>query len=566
VSVGGIGYRPEGRILAGDAQLGPGPLFEEVRAVLSGGSLANDAELVEAGGEWTIHGDPTDAAFLVAERKLGISDARRARFRRRAEVPFSSERRLMSSIEADATREGRLAIITKGAADVLIGRCTRERVGADDELLTDERRAAILTNVDRLAASALRTLAVAYRRLDVAILPEPDESVEWELVFAGIVGMIDPPRPEAKHAIEEAHQAGLRIMMITGDHPRTASRIAADLGITAPQSATALTGNQLDELDDETFAERVRTVNVYARVAPEHKLRIVDALQADGNIVAMTGDGVNDAPALKAADIGVAMGITGTEVSKEASDMILVDDNFATIVNAIREGRAIFANVRKTLRYLLSSNAGEVLTMFIGVLGAGVIGLDVGGEAVVAPLLATQILWVNLLTDSAPALALGYDPPPRDVMRRRPRRLTDRVIDREMGLGVVLVGLVMAFATLFVVDLKLPGGLIEGSAGIDEARTAAFTVLVLAQLFNVLNSRSDRESAFHRLSDNPRLFWAIALSLGLQVLVVHLPFLNRAFSTVPLSVADWLLCAAAASTVLWADEIKKLALRGRPVR
>ncbi|HET9457177.1 MAG TPA: cation-translocating P-type ATPase [Candidatus Limnocylindrales bacterium] len=575
VSVSGIGYRPEGRILDDQEPLLPGPLFDEVRAVLAGGSLANDAELIEEDGTWTIRGDPTDAAFLVAERKLGIEEVRRARFRRRAEVPFSSERRLMTSIEADADRGGRLAIVTKGAADVLIGRCTRERVGAAAEALTDERRGQILAGVDRLAGAALRTLAVAYRPLEVSDLAEPDESVERELVFAGIVGMIDPARPEARAAIEEARGAGIRIMMITGDHPRTAARIAADLGI-VPESGeadgavrgdraapTALTGADLDELDDATFAERVKTVNVYARVAPEHKLRIVDALQADGNIVAMTGDGVNDAPALKAADIGVAMGISGTEVTKEAANMILVDDNFATIVGAVREGRAIFANLRKSLRYLLSSNAGEVLTMFLGVIGAGVIGLDVGGEAVVAPLLATQILWVNLLTDSAPALALGYDPPPRDVMRRRPRRLTDRVVDREMALGVLFVGTVMALATLFVMDLKLPGGLVPGSGGFDEARTAAFTVLVLAQLFNVLNSRSDRDSAFHRLSDNPRLFWAIALSLGLQVLVVHLPFLNEAFGTVPLAATDWLLCTAAASSVLWADELRKLALRRR---
>jgi magnesium-transporting ATPase (P-type) len=349
--------------------------------------------------------------------------------------------------------------------------------------------------------------------------------------------------------------------MITGDHPRTAARIAADLGIADADDRLALTGPQLDELDDAAFAATVRSVNVYARVAPEHKLRIVDALHADGNIVAMTGDWGNDAPALKAADIGVAMGITGTDVTKEASNMILVDDNFATIVGAVREGRGIFANIRKSLRYLLSSNSGEVLTMFLGVIGASVIGLDVGGEAVVAPLLATQILWVNLLTDSAPALALGYDPTPHDVMRRRPRKLTERVIDREMGVGVVLIGLVMAIATLFVIDLKLPGGLIQGSAGLDEARTAAFTVLVLAQLFNCLNSRSERESAFYRLTSNPQLFAAIGLSLALQVLVVHVAFLNDAFDTVPLSATDWLLCTALASSVLWADEIKKLAVR-----
>jgi Ca2+-transporting ATPase len=565
VAVSGIGYRPEGELRVGDRPLSEGPLLEEVRAVLGGGSLANDAVVAEDDGRWTVQGDPTDAAFLVAERKLGISGRRRARFRRLGEVPFTSERKLMTSIEADSAREGRIAVVTKGAPDVLLARCTHERVGAAEEELTAPRRAEILATVDRLAEAALRTLAVAYLRLEATQPPEADESLEQGLVFAGVVGIIDPPRPEAAAAIAEAHGAGLRVVMITGDHPRTAARVATELGIVGPDgnrpTAAALSGLELDALDEQAFAERARSVSVYARVAPEHKLRIVDALQADGNIVAMTGDGVNDAPALKSADIGIAMGVTGTDVTKEAAKMILADDNFATIVAAVREGRAIFANIRKFLRYLLSSNMGEVLTMFLGVVGASLIGLEQAGGAVVAPLLATQILWINLLTDTGPALAMGVDPPPHDVMRHPPRKLTDRVIDHQMQLGVLLVGLVMALVTLLTIDLKLPGGLVEGSSGLVQARTAGFTVLVLAQLFNCFNSRSDRVSAFRGLFGNRWLWAAIALSLLLQVLVVHVPLLNRAFGTTPLSAGDWALCAALASAVLWADELKKLLMR-----
>ncbi len=566
VAVSGIGYRPEGDLTVDGRPLERGPLYDEVRAVLGGGSLASDATLREQDGAWVVRGDPTEAALLVAERKLGTTEKRTARFTRRGEIPFSSERKLMSTLEADAAHEGRIAVMTKGAPDVLLARCTRERVGVDAVPLTDERRSDILATIDRLADQALRTLAVAYRPLASADPPEADESLERDLVFAGVVGMMDPPRSEAAASIAEAHGAGIRVIMITGDHARTAARIAASLGIAEAGhdgAVPALSGKELDALDDAALRERARAVSVYARVAPEHKLRIVGALRADGNIVAMTGDGVNDAPALKAADIGVAMGITGTDVTKEAANMILADDNFATIVAAVREGRAIFANIRKVLRYLLSSNAGEVLTMFFGVLGASIIGLDVAGDAVVAPLLATQILWINLLTDSAPALALGFEPPPADVMRYPPRKLSERVIDRPMQLAVVVIGLVMALATLFTIDLLLPGGLIAGSATLDYARTAGFTVLVLMQLFNALNSRSERESALRRLSANPRLLGAIGLSLVLQVLVVNLPFLNDAFGTVPLSAADWLLCAAIASSVLWVDELRKVLARRR---
>jgi Ca2+-transporting ATPase len=298
---------------------------------------------------------------------------------------------------------------------------------------------------------------------------------------------------------------------------------------------------------------------VYARVDPEHKLRIVDALQKNGDVVAMTGDGVNDAPALKSADIGVAMGITGTDVSKEAADMVLTDDNFASIVAAVEEGRSTFANIQKFLRFLLSSNIGEVLTVFMGVVLAGVIGLTAGGEgALVLPLLATQILWINLITDGAPALALGLDPSDPDVMRQPPRPVGSGVITRRMRFGIAFVGIIMAAGTLFVLDFGLPGGLIEGSGDLPYARTMAFTTLVLFQLFNALNARSDERSAFHRLFRNSWLRVAIPLSLALQVLVVYAPFLQPAFGTVALSLGDWLVCIAIASSVLWLREASKL--------
>lgn len=562
VEVTGTGYAPEGELLAGGRQLGAGDLRDEVRIVLSGGSLANDASLREEDGRWVVVGDPTEAAFLVAERKGGFDEERSVRFRRVGEVPFTSERKLMSTLETDSFHDDRLTVVTKGAPDVLLARCTHEQAGHGSVPLDDDRRGQIRTVVDTLADAALRTLAVAYRPAPAGSPEGAGEEVEHGLTFAGVVGIIDPPRAEAKVAIDQAHRAGIRVVMITGDHPRTAARIAAELGIIEPGHPT-ISGVEIDRLDDDAFREAVKTTSVYARVAPEHKLRIVDALQAEGNVVAMTGDGVNDAPALKTADIGVAMGVTGTDVTKEAAKMILADDNFATIVAAVEEGRGIFSNIRKFLRYLLSSNAGEVLTMLLGVVGAGAIGLrDLGGEVAV-PLLATQILWINLLTDTAPALAMGVDPPPDDVMSRPPRRMTDRVIDREMRAGVVFVGLVMALVTLLALDIDLPGGLVEGSGTLSEARTLAFTTLVLAQLFNCFNARSDRVSAFHHLFTNPLLWGAVALSLLLQVAVVYVPFLNDAFDTTRLGAGDWLLCTVLASMVLWADEARKLVTRRR---
>jgi Ca2+-transporting ATPase len=454
-------------------------------------------------------------------------------------------------------------VFTKGAPDVLLTRCAFELVGQDRRPLTPARREQILQTNEALAGEALRTLGVAARWLEQEALAEhsanPDERVEHGLVFAGLIGMIDPPRPEAKDAVARARSAGIRPIMITGDHPRTAGVIARELGIAA--DARAITGAELEKLTSDASTRTVAEVSVYARVNPEHKLRIVDALQQTGAVVAMTGDGVNDAPALKKADIGVAMGITGTDVSKEAADMVLADDNFASIVAAVEEGRAIFANIRKFLRYLLSSNIGEVMTMFFGVVLAGRLGLDISGEVLVLPLLATQILWINLVTDGPPALALGLDPADDGVMDQPPRPIGEGVLTPRMWRGIVFVGVIMAAGTLFVLDASLPGGFVEGSGTLRYAQTMSFTTLMLFQMFNVVNARSDEHSAFTHLFTNAWLWAAIGGSLALQVLVVYVPFLQNAFGTLPLSGRDWLLCVAVASSVLWLREASKFVTR-----
>jgi magnesium-transporting ATPase (P-type) len=557
----GVGYAPLGRVEHDLRVLAAGPVHAEHVVLLGGGSLAGNAGLHERDGAWEIQGDPTEAAFLVAERKLGTAARRQRRFERMREIPFSSERKMMSTIERDLEHGGALVLVAKGAPDVLIGRCTRIRVGMDVLPFDAASRQRVLAEVDRFSDAALRTLAVAYRPLAADDdTSAADESLERDLVFVGTVGIIDPPRPEVAAAIREARRAGIRVVMITGDHPRTAARIAADLGIVAP-GTSAITGAQLDALEGEAFAAAVQRAAVIARVAPAHKLRIVEALRAGGDVVAMTGDGVNDAPALKAADIGVAMGIAGTEVSKEAANMILADDNFATIVAAVREGRAIYANIGKILRYLLSSNLGEVLAVFLGVVGASVLGLRSEHDSLALPLLTTQILWINLVTDGAPALALGVDPEADDVMARPPRRRDANTLDARTWWEIATTGATMALATLLSIDFFLPGGLIEGAGGLDRARTAGFTVLVIAQLFNCLNARSEMTSAFRGAFANRWLWLAIAASAALQVAAVHLPVFNVAFATVPLTLREWLICIAMASSVFWVGELRKALLR-----
>jgi Ca2+-transporting ATPase len=559
--LGGTGYAPEGEFQRDGRPVNDEPLRAEVERALRAADLANNATLSHNDGRWSVQGDPTEGALIVAARKVGLAqEALDSRFERVGEVPFSSERKLMSTVHRDAEKPERLAAFAKGAPDVLLPRCSHEILGDEARPLTDERREEIRVANERLAGEALRTLGVAFRSLPPETLDDGvDARIEEGLVFLGLVGMIDPPREEVKVAVDLAKGAGIRPMMITGDHPKTAAAIAQELDISA--EGRAITGSELERLPDEELEQEVRESSVYARVNPEHKLRIVRALQKNGQVVAMTGDGVNDAPALKTADIGIAMGITGTDVSKEAADMVLTDDNFASIVAAVEEGRSIFSNIQKFLRYLLSSNIGEVFTMFFGVVLAGVIGLEAGGAAVALPLLATQILWINLVTDGPPALALGLDPADPAVMDRPPRPQGSGVITRRMWAGIAFVGLVMAAGTLFVLDYALPGGLLEGSGELPYARTMAFTTLMLFQLFNVPNARSDEQSAFHGLFRNPWLWAAIALSLLLQFLVVYAPPLQPAFGTVALSPGDWLLCAVVASSVLWLREISKLVVR-----
>ncbi len=428
VHISGVGYAPEGKVEHEGAALVAGPVHDETLAVLSGGSLAGNADLRHAaGGEWDILGDPTEAAFLVSKRKL------------------------MTTVERDHENGDALVAITKGAPDLLLDRCTRVRVGLDIVALDAAMRARLLADVDTLTDAALRTLAVAYRPLEAREFaesgddPAAAEALERELIFVGTVGMIDPPREEAAVAIREAHRAGIRVVMITSDHPKTAARIAADLGI-------------------------------------------VDALQASGNVVAMTGDGVNDAPALKSADSGTV----GT---------------------------------------------------------------------VVLPLLATQLLWINLITDTGPALAMGVDPATDDLMARKPRTLNDRLIDVRMWSSVIQTGVVIAVVTLLTVDFYLPGGLISGTGDLTTARTAGFTVLVFTSLFTCFTARSDTSSAVAGLFANHWLWGAVALSLLLQVAVVHLPVLNIAFGTAQLSLDQWLVCAAMASGVLIYSELRKLVSR-----
>jgi len=534
--VTGAGYAPHGEFFLEQAGSPAGPCDPTADAglarLLTIGARCNNAALrpaADGDDRWQVIGDPTEGALLVAALKAGIGpdDATEPVV---YELPFDSDRKSMSVVARRPA--GRFVVYTKGAPEAVLERCAYEDIGAGPEPLTPTRRTDILALNARLAGRALRVLALAWQ--PEAMWPEAgvlDAKVERELVFMGLVGMIDPPRDEARAAVATCTSAGIRPIMITGDHPATALAIARELGIARTEDRVA-TGSELDGWSVEELAARVGEIAVYARVTAEHKLRIVQAWQRRGDVVAMTGDGVNDAPAIRAADIGIAMGLTGTDVTKEASDMVLTDDNFASIVSAVEEGRGIYDNIQKFIHYLLACNAGEVVVMFV----AAVVGWP-------APLAAIQILWLNLITDGLPALALGLEPPENDLMRRRPRAPREPVISWRRGSMIVFHGVIMAAVVLMAFWVAYRGD----ASRISHARTIAFCVTAFSQLLFAFACRSDIRTVWQLgIASNPALLLAVVVSALLQVSVVMLPFAQPVFEVGAGLGADWVLVLTAA--------------------
>jgi P-type Ca2+ transporter type 2C len=549
----------------------PEPATATQAMLLAGGALCNDALLEpseDVDGDFETIGDPTEAALVAAAARYGLwKNELEGSFPRVAEAPFTSERKLMSTVHGIPDGDSGLVVnpymrqnlmaegaqylgITKGAIDQLLAISDRVWVKDRFERLDENWKQRLRDANAEMARDGLRVLGVAFRPLAELPGKEP-EDIERELAIVGIIGMIDPPREEVKEAVAKCRAAGIRPVMITGDHPLTALRIAQDLGIVECEEANSdgcvITGQELSAMTPEQLDAQVRKVSVYARVSPEHKLQIVGALQRQGEVAAMTGDGVNDAPALRKADIGVAMGITGTDVSKEAADMIILDDNFATIVSAVEEGRTIYDNVRKFIRYTLTSNAGEIVVM----LAAPFIGLPV-------PLTALQILWVNLVTDGLPGLALGVEPTERNAMRRPPYPPKQSILARGMAPAVLFIGLLMGLTSLGV-------GFWAYHSGHREAWvTMVFMTLTLSQMGNALTIRSERDSLFAigLLSNKPMLF-AVLLTFVLQLAVTYIPFLQPIFRTTSLSAGELGISLAASTSVFMAGEIWKLFLRRR---
>ncbi len=548
VDVSGSGYDPAGTFQAGGAevQAQDHPVLTWAARVAM---LCNDAALEEIDGTWTVRGDPTEGALLVLGRKAGLDPGELLdELPRVAEIPFSSEAKRMSTFHQGP--DGVLMCV-KGAPERLLARAHQVLTGRGEEPLRPEDREAVRDQAAHMAHEALRVLGLAYRRLP-AVPDLESAAADPELVWVGLVGMIDPPRPEARQAVEQCRQAGIRVIMVTGDHPDTARAIAREVGIIPREHASRalLTGEEVNRLDDPGLEARLGEVRVFARVAPEHKLRLVDILKGQGEVVAMTGDGVNDAPALKRADIGVAMGITGTEVTKETAAMILADDNFASLVAAVEEGRAIFDNIKKYLIFLLSCNIAEILVLT----GAFFLGLPL-------PLIALQILWVNLTTDGLPALALGVDPKAPDIMSRPPRPPAEGVFSRHV---TALLAGISLYLTLILIPLFAyyyhgnPWGLRDPEMVLTEARTMVFITLVLAELVNAFNCRSDYLSLFKvGVFKNRFLILAVLASLGMMVAVIEWDPLSHLFHTTPLRWQDWVVAIILSLTLIPVVELTK---------
>ena len=538
VEVTGSGYEPKGELRLDGKTIDPLSI-EELRLLLLNCKLNNDARLERQNGRWIVRGDPTEGALLVLARKAGLGQDISEKYPRVGEIPFSSERKRMTTF--NKTPEGKVLAFIKGAPEIVLTLCDRVMVEGRIRKLTEDDKERVLKAVEEFASEGLRNLAFAYREASLEEASRAEEEAERGFVFLGFVGMMDPPRPEVKAALKLCKTAGIRVSMVTGDHKLTAEAVAKELGLY--EDGVILTGADLDGMSDEDLEKIVEEVKVYARVSPEHKLRIVRALKRRGHVVAMTGDGVNDAPALKAADIGIAMGITGTEVTKEAADMILADDNFATIVDAVRQGREIYDNIKKYLAYLLRCNIAEILIPLM----ASIAGLPL-------PFTPIQYLWINLVTDGLPALALGVDPAEPDVMKRPPRRQDEPVFTRREVLLFLTVTPILVTALLvglFAYQLSI--GIPEV-----EARTTIFTSLILTELFMALSCRSLRYPVFEvGLLRNRYLILAIAASLLMQLAVLYVPTLQVAFDVTYPAVEDWFYGLAVALTTFTAVEAFK---------
>lgn len=553
VTVTGTGYSADGKFVSktnDSATRAP-----ELKHMLIAGALCNNAHFDKTTNH--VIGDPTEAALLVSTEKFGIdTQALRHANKRIKEFPFDSKRKLMSTI--NQTPDGTMLFV-KGAPDIILSKCTHILKGGKPTRLTQQEREHIQTQNLDMASRALRVLGFAYRTLTNeetkhAIKKQEPETLEDHLVFIGLQGMIDPPREEVIPAVAACKRAGIKIYIVTGDHGITARAIAEKIGI-ASHKTKVITGQDLAKLRDEELKEELKNPVIFARVNPEHKLRVVSLLKEQGEIVAVTGDGVNDAPALKKADIGVAMGITGTDVSKEASDMILLDDSFATIVSAIKEGRTIYDNITKFMRFLFTSNLGELVTVFLGLFIIPFLSLP--KETLIVT--AVQVLWINLLTDALPALALGVEPPEKDVMEKPPRNQKQRLVTNKIFLSWLFTGLVIGAGTLFsfLYSLTITG------APMEKATTVAFTTLVLFQLVNVFNCKSKTKSIFKtKIRDNLFLIKAVLVSFLLQLLVIYEPtIMQYYFKTTSLSLQDWLLILPIALSVLVYEELRKAHLR-----